>query len=243
MNHPDLPRTLRHRDTALRVSPWRGHSDIVVINPVPGVQPTADQVRTTVEQLLATGVVEVYTTALGPPEQAPFIAAGFAHREHLHLLRHELHDLPQPGPATRHHLRRGGRRDFPGVLGVDTLAFDGFWQFDRRALLEARNATPTSRFRVADAPRSRPAGVVGYAVTGRAGRTCYLQRLAVHPAHQRVGTGTALVCDALRWARARHADGMLVNTQQSNTAAFDLYLRLGFEQQASGLDVLHWDNQ
>ncbi len=258
MTRPHLPRTLRRHEAALRVSPWRGRSDIVVAGPVPGVVPSVDQVHSTIEQLHASGVSEVYTTALGPPEAEPFIAAGFAHREHLVLLRHDLRVLPEPRPGTHHRLRRGWRRDYPAVLEVDTLAFDGFWQFDHRALVEARNATPISRFRVATTPgkddhraTERSSGethptttsstVMGYAVTGRANRTCYLQRLAVHPDHHGLGTGTALVCDALQWARERRADDLLVNTQEGNTGALDLYLGLGFANQASGLDVLHWD--
>lgn len=232
----------------------------MVAGPIPGTQPSAAQVNTAVEKLFAAGVSEVYTTALGPPEQQPFISAGFSHREHLRLLRHDLRHLPTPRTPASHHLRRGWRRDYAEVLDVDALAFDGFWQFDRRALVEARNATPTSRFRVADhspldasplhaspsddtTPATRPSGVVGYAVTGRANRTCYLQRLAVHPRHQGVGTGTALVCDALQWAHARRADDVLVNTQEGNTAAFELYLGLGFTNQTNGLDVLHRDNR
>lgn len=241
MTHPDLARTIRHLDVALRVSPWRGRHDIVVIGPIPGIQPSPAQIHSTIEQLCAAGVNEVYTTALGPPEQQPFNAAGFTHREHLHLLRHDLRQLPQPRPEADHRLRRGWRRDYADVLDVDAMAFDGFWQFDLRALVEARNATPISRLRVADSPA--PSRVVGYAVTGRSSRTCYLQRLAVHPDHQGVGTGTALVCDALRWARTRRADDVLVNTQEANIAAFGLYLNLGFHNQANGLDVLHWEHR
>lgn len=252
MTHSDLSRTLRNRDATLRVRPWRGRPDVVVVGPIPGMHLSATQVHATVERLHAAGVREMFTTALGPPEQQPFIAAGFTHREHLRLLRHDLRNLPRSRPGSRRHLRRGLRRDYDRALEVDALAFDGFWQFDLRSLVEARNATPTSRFRVATAPeRSTPVAstpvdskpVAGYAVTGRANRTCYLQRLAVHPDHQRQGVGTSLVGDALRWARARRADEVLVNTQQSNTTAFEMYLGLGFHNQVDGLDVLHWNVQ
>jgi ribosomal protein S18 acetylase RimI-like enzyme len=243
MTHSDLSRTIRSKDSTLRVRPWRGRPDVVVAGPTPGNRPTATQVNAAIERLLAAGVRQVFTTALGPPEQQPFIAAGFNHHEHLHLLRHDLRMLPRSRPGTHHRLRRGLRRDYNSALDVDAVAFEGFWQFDLRSLVEARNATPTSRFRVAAAPTDGPwasgSPVAGYAVTGRANRTCYLQRLAVHPDRQRDGLGTALVCDALQWARARRADEILVNTQQSNTTAFQLYLGLGFHNQTDGLDVLH----
>ena len=81
-------------------------------------------------------------------------------------------------------------------------------------------------------------GVTGYAITGRAGALGYLQRLAVHPDHQREGVGTALVADALWWARRRGAIAMLVNTQESNATALTLYERLGFHAEPEGLAVL-----
>jgi ribosomal protein S18 acetylase RimI-like enzyme len=239
MTHPNLARTLRKRDTTLRVSPWRGRADVMVVGPVPGVQPSAARVAAAVERLRATGVGHVYTTALGPPEQEPFLAAGFTHHEHLHLLRHDLRQLPADRPGVGSQLRRAWRRDLADVLDVDAAAFDGFWQFDPPALTEARNATPTHRFRVAEANGT----VMGYAITGRANRTCYLQRLAVHPDHQRGGVGTALVCDALQWARVRRAAEVLVNTQETNTGACAMYLALGFHHQPHGLDVLHWTDQ
>ena len=80
--------------------------------------------------------------------------------------------------------------------------------------------------------------VIGYAVTGRAGSIAYLQRLAVLPERQRRGIGFALVLDGLVWARRRGATSMLVNTQETNQAAVDLYEHMGFRREAYGLAVL-----
>ena len=82
-------------------------------------------------------------------------------------------------------------------------------------------------------------GLAGYAVAGRSLERGYLQRLAVDPAHQGHGLGTALVLDALWWLRRRGATSTLVNTQEANDAALALYERLGFRRQAEGLAVLH----
>ena len=86
-------------------------------------------------------------------------------------------------------------------------------------------------------PARRPA-IVGYAVTGRAGPRGYLQRLAVHPDHQRAGLGGALVVDGLRWLRRWGAKEVLVNTQEGNEPAVRLYEALGFELRPEGLAVL-----
>ena len=235
----------------LRVAPWHGRRDAAVVAPVPGTRAAAEDVRTALTHLSATGVTEVFTAALAPDEQAPFTGAGFVHHEHLHLLRHALDDTPARG-GTR--LRRGWRGDYADVLALDALAFDGFWRFDRRTLAEARAATPTGRFRVAVVDGD----LAGYVVVGagvtvvdheerrpsapthRRRRTAYLQRLAVHPDHQRRGVGTALIADALWWARRRRATELLVNTQERNLGALRLYRRLGFAQQPLGLDVLRW---
>lgn len=235
----------------LRVAPWHGRPDAAVVAPVPSTRATTDEVRTALTHLTASGVTEIFTAALAPDEQVPFTQAGFAHHEHLHLLRHALADTPAGGSAR---LRRGWRGDYPAVLALDALAFDEFWRFDRRALAEARAATPTGRFRVAQ----HDGDLAGYAVVGagvavvdhddrrpagqarRRRRTAYLQRLAVHPDHQGHGVGTALIADALAWARRRGATELLVNTQERNVGALRLYCRLGFAQQPFGLDVLRW---
>ena len=78
----------------------------------------------------------------------------------------------------------------------------------------------------------------GYAVTGRAGRTGYLQRVAVHPAARHRGVGRTLVVDALRWLHRRGSAGALVNTQLDNMAALGLYESCGFRRLPVGLCVL-----
>lgn len=213
-----------------RIGPWRGDARTAYIAPIAG-RPAA---RATVEQCLRAlggqGYTSVLTAALTTAEQEPFLELGFGVHERLHLLRN---DLGEVAPASSVHLRRGTPFDRARVLGLDALAFDSFWRFDRQGLDDARRATPNSRFRVADG-----AGVIGYAITGRAGQLGYLQRLAVHPDHQQRGIGSALVVDALWWAKRRGATAVLVNTQETNAIAVTLYERLGFRPEPEGLAVL-----
>ena len=208
------------------------------------------------ERLRAQGYERAITSALALEEQAGFVEAGFTVHEHLHLLAHRF-DATQPdagSPATpgrpsrglrrrgtqtldstttATQLRRARRGDRPAVLRIDGLAFDAFWRFDHDGLREALTATPVARFRVA-CDRE----VVGYAVTGRSHDRGYLQRLAVHPDRQHEGIGRSLVLDALTWLRRRGTTSVLVNTQESNTAALALYQDLGFTREPHGLDVL-----
>jgi GNAT superfamily N-acetyltransferase len=217
----------------LRVGPWRGDARVAYVAPVPdGPPPTAAGVRHCLDVLASRGYVGAVTSALSTPETHGFITAGFAVRERLHLLVHPLADLP-PVPASDSTLRRGRRTDRRAALDVDHAAFPLFWQLDEAGFEEAVAATPAARFRVAVADHA-----VGYAITGRAAKRGYVQRLAVVPAYQGRGVGGALLIDGLRWMRrwgARHA---VVNTQESNTAALGLYEKLGFRRQPAGLAVL-----
>jgi ribosomal protein S18 acetylase RimI-like enzyme len=226
-------RLLSGSDPRLRVAPWRGDTTIAHITPGRG-RPTVAAVHRTLEELADRGYTSAITGALGVADQLPYRQAGFEVHERLHLLTRTLEHLPPAAPA---HLRRGHHADRPRVLEVDAAAFPVFWRLDGPGLADALAATPTARFRVAGERRSGEP-VVGYAVTGRAGPRGYLQRLAVHPDHQRCGLGGALVVDGLRWLRRWGAKEVLVNTQEGNQAAVQLYEALGFEQRAEGLAVL-----
>jgi len=217
----------------LRIGAWRGDDRVAMLTPLPGHPAGSMAILRAVHRLRDQGLDRAITAALPAAEAAPFLDAGFVVRERLELLRHDLTDLP-PMPAVS--LRRGWRRDQDAVLALDARSFSPFWRFDRLALLDARAATPASQFRIAG--RGRPQG---YAVTGRSGAVGYLQRLAVDPDHQGHGIGTALIVDALGWARQHRADHVLVNTQEANTGAVRLYERLGFTHEPSGLSVLDID--
>jgi ribosomal protein S18 acetylase RimI-like enzyme len=216
----------------VRTGPWRGDHDVAYLTPLPDAPlPSAVFVRRCLDQLAARGFRRVITSALSPAEQAGFLGAGFEVHERLHLLEHDLREVPKADLSC---LRRAGADDHPRVLAVDARAFPSFWRIDETSLGEALHATPNSRFRVA----AVDGRVDGYAVTGRAGRRGFLQRLAVDPEVQRQGLGRALCVDALRWLRRWRVEQAVVNTQMGNEAALALYESLGFRREAAGLSVL-----
>lgn len=225
----DVLRSGRER---LRTGPWRGHADIACLTPLPDAPPpSAAFVRHCLDQLAARGFSRVFTTALSVPEQGGFLGAGFGVEENLHLLVHDLRCLPPPRSVP---LRRAVHADRRGVLDVDASAFPNFWRIDDVGLTDALSATPRTRFRVA----SGDTGITGYAVSGRAGRRGFLQRLAVRPHHQRQGLGRALALDALHWLRRWRVERVVVNTQLDNEAALSLYESLGFRREQTCLSVL-----
>lgn len=187
-------------------------------------------VRRACEYLGNEGYRGVITGAIATAECGSYADAGFTSREHLHLLRHPLTDLPGRGATT---IRRGRHRDRRHVLELDQAAFSDFWRLDEAGFDEARRATPVSRFRVATLSTE----AVGYSITGRAATVSYLQRLAVEPDRHGQGLGFDLTVDALHWARSRRCLSMLVNTQETNLGALSLYEKLGFVRQTQGLYV------
>jgi len=187
-------------------------------------------------ELTARGFSRVVTNALSPLEQVAFLGAGFEVQERLHLLGHDLHRLPTPRPSSADH-RRAHPADHPAVLALDVRAFPTFWRLDQRGLDDALHATPRARFRVITSGEA----VIAYALTGRARRRGFLQRLAVDPAHRRRGLGRVLVLDALRWLRRWGTERVAVNTPTANLAALALYEGLGFRREQRGLSVLTAD--
>ena len=99
---------------------------------------------------------------------------------------------------------------------------------------DALHATPSATLRILTGSE----GPAGYTVSGRAGPTGYLQRLAVDPRWHGRGYGRALVTDSLRWMHRRGARAAVVNTQDVNHVALALYRSAGFVEEPTGLDVL-----
>ena len=220
----------------VRAGPWRGDRRVAFLNPVPGAPlPSPDFLRRCLGTLAGRGFGRVVTGALAPSEQAGFRAVGFSVAEDLHLLSHDLQELVAvdvPGVA----LRRARTADRPAVLEVDQVAFQPFWRLDDSGLDDAINATPHARFRIArDAERG---AVVGYAITGRAGRRGYVQRIAVDPARHGSGVGRLLLLDGLRWLRRWRVERAMVNTQLDNSRALGLYEATGFRRERTRLSVL-----
>ena len=123
------------------------------------------------------------------------------------------------------------------MAAIDQSAFPAGWRNDGASLGAIADATPSVRGRLARVGGS-DARAVGFAITGKAGPTGYLQRIAVHPEAQRLGIGRQLVDDAINWLMRRGANRALVNTGVDNLAALRMYEQASFGRLDDELVVL-----
>lgn len=223
-------RSFRFRGGVARVTAWNGRSDVASLAIHGTDTPSPRTLRRVLARLSDAGYREVVTNALAPGASLPLVDAGFAVRGRLHLLAHDLEEIPRANQRTR----RATRADRATILFVDAAAFDDFWRFDAAALREATHATPRAHVRVAP----MHGDVEGYGLFGRAGTSGYVQRLAVAPHAEGIGYGRSLLGDGLRWLKSHGAQRVYVNTQDDNGRALELYLRNGFTQMPVGLCVL-----
>ncbi len=220
----------------VRTGPWHAERGVAFLAPAadePALSPHF--LARCLEELAGRGFVSVVTAALPPGQREPFVTAGFHEHERLLLLTHNLAYVP---PRPRPCVRRARRRDRGRVLAIDAATFADFWRLDELGLQQAVTATPESWYRVAEGTSGE---VAGYAITGVDAGEGYMQRLAVAPEHQRSGLGRALALDGLHWLVRKRARRVLVNTQMGNTAAFSLYVSIGFQLETSDLVVFRYD--
>ncbi len=182
----------------------------------------------------AQGAKTVRTSALFPRAADVVLSLGYVPVDALALLRLDLTAAPTTAaratavgdhigtrPMRRWHLGR--------AAAIDVEAFGNLWGNSSASLREIRSATPAFRARVAGGGRRvTRSAIPGFAISGAAGPNGYLQRIAVRPAAQRSGVGSALVSDAVEWMRGRQLTSVLVNTGIANAPALALYERFGF---------------
>lgn len=180
----------------------------------------------------AQGFDALRTSALFPESQQAFLDAGFEPLDRLSLLERVVH--PADGRRrVRGRTRRMRARDVPGAAAVDRAAFGDGWGNDAASLAEIGPATPHHRSRVVGR-----APVMAFAISGRAGSTGYIQRLAVDPDGQGAGLGRLLLDDALAWMVRHRVATALVNTGVDNERALGLYRSAGFRLRPDQLAVL-----
>lgn len=73
-------------------------------------------------------------------------------------------------------------------------------------------------------------GLLGHGIMSLAAGECHLLNICIHPQCQRRGLGRALVAYLLELARLRQATVALLEVRMSNRAAYNLYIKMGFDE-------------
>ncbi len=152
------------------------------------------------------------------------VDAHFDLTQHIVLL--ECEDMsPEPGlTAVGISIRAMTRGDLPGVVDVDSAAFEPLWRNSLPALSKAYEQSTYATVAEDDS------GLVGYQISTGGAFGAHLARLAVLPKDQGHGIGAALVNDLIGHMQGSGGSKVTVNTQADNSASLALYTRLGFHR-------------
>ncbi len=149
--------------------------------------------------------------------------------------------LPALSPPANVRLRPAQPDDVNALTALDTAAFPSLWRQATGEMIEL--LVTSGRFTVAECEKA----LIGYASCDVQRGLGQIYRLAVHPAFQGRGIGSALLADALMYCQTAGAGLVTVNTQQSNHASDRLYRRFGFRRMLQRVPVMvgkvtaeHW---
>ncbi len=120
-------------------------------------------------------------------------------------------------------LRPATEADIAAITAVDRAAFTPHW-WNSAATLR-RRTTHSACFAVAE----KDGEIIGYVEAERRSGAAHINRIAVAPAHQGSGVGSALLAHALGRLWHAGAEQVTLNTQTDNVASLRLYRRFGFE--------------
>ena len=231
-----LPRLLDDGSVRARVRHWPQHPEIVqLILTDHTTGPTTSSLSAWLSILASSGATMVRTGALSESATSPFLSLGFERIQVLSLLEMTIDRNPMT-MAPLHSLRSiRGPRQIALAARIDTAAFDPGWELDSQGIVDACEATPQHRIRLAVTAADEPAG---YVITGRNGTAGFVQRLAVLPRFEGQGVASSLLSDGLSWLQRRGARTVLVNTDVANVRARRLYERFGFVLLEETLHVL-----
>jgi len=222
-----VPDGSRPKPPFILVGNWRSRADITALWHVRGEGAIKKRLVTAAASYsFDMGAGRFVTKPLGEFEAREFECWGFTPIYRIILLEKRLRREPTVSDAeTGVEIIRYKKRYLNDVLDLDASAFDDFWSLDERTL----NAVVTSCYHNAFLLARRDGDILGYAAGGANGRFGYLQRLGIHPGHQGEGVGEVLARHLISTLQGMGSASVMVNTQDENTAALNLYRKLDFE--------------
>ena len=204
--------------------------------------PSADVIASWEDDIVKRGFRHIRTNAIAPTVASELRGLHYSTAQELCVLQVNTYLAPVPPvaddlrPKRVHFSRYRIGRDngiTRQLVQLDCAAFGVEWGLDHIALREALRATTMSEIFIVK--RQEIEGVI---LVGASDNRGYIQRLAVHPRHQRSGIAATLLSTALAWLRTRNCEDTIVNTEFTNTAALNLYRKFGFTELPYHLTVM-----
>jgi ribosomal protein S18 acetylase RimI-like enzyme len=161
--------------------------------------------------------------ALRPWFQVLLEQSGFVQTQDIVSLIWELSKSTHISVKPDVRIRTMQDSDMTDVHALDVSAFGLLWRISLDTLLNAYQQACVATVVEADDR------IIGYQISTAGPMGGHLARLAVHPAYQRKGIGTALVNDVLNQFTQRGAVRVTVNTQRDNLTSLSLYEKTGFK--------------
>jgi ribosomal protein S18 acetylase RimI-like enzyme len=183
-------------------------------------------------RLFDLGATAVYSPALYAGSSRVWRRSGFDDFAVLDVMERPLSGSPTAGGSEGVFGAESPRWD--EILDIDRLAFEGFWGMSRTGIEEAHATNRSSAL----LETNRGDRLAGYAIVGAQWGTVYLHRIAVHPEETGRGLGAALLAAAIDWGNRSGGRTMILNVRPENQRAKHLYVRAGFGETRTSLQVL-----
>ncbi len=120
------------------------------------------------------------------------------------------------------HLRDMRVADVPEVLAIERVAYEFPWS---EGILR-----DCFRFGYICKVYEWRGEIIGYGIISIGAAECHFLNVCIAPSHQNHGHGVRLVTHLLQAARKAHARTALLEVRVSNSAAFRLYHKMGFNE-------------
>ena len=119
-------------------------------------------------------------------------------------------------------LRDMQEADVPAVLTIERAAYEFPW--NEGVLRDC------FKFGYVCKVYDSSAGIIGYGIISIGAGECHFLNICIAPPHQQHGHGARMVAHLLQVARQARARTALLEVRASNSAAFRLYHRMGFNE-------------
>jgi len=214
------------RGEAVVAEEWRSHLDVLALR---GLWASSGRIPALIDQIGGIAAEHGFGRILSPlvaSEVAPvYERAGLAFHGAIVALRLDRASWHrgEVRPASGVLLRPAEADDLPRLVSIDAECFDEFWRYDAERL---------ARYFVEDrmVVAEGPGGVIGYTLATVVWQSATLGRLAVTPAARHLGTGEALLREALGYLVDTGAGTVSLCTQEENLASRALYRKVGLNE-------------